>query len=95
MLATMPRTTLTGSLPGKSIDDVATMQDFVRVLVEIAVADYTAEQLFADDALNDCLRLVLGKNLGLYDFGGTPWPEDRLTRAVRSELDALRATMRH
>src|SRR5690242_19888025 len=71
MLATMPRTTLIGSLPGEPIDDTATMQDFVRLLVEIAVADYTAEQLFADAALNDCLRLILAKNRGLHDFGGT------------------------
>jgi len=95
MLVTMPRTTLIGSLPGKSIEDIATMQDFVRVLVEIVVADYTAEQLFADDALNDCLRLVLAKNRGLHDFGGTPWPEDSLARAARSHLDGLRAAKRH
>jgi len=95
MLATMPRTTLIGSLPGEPIDDTATTQDFVRLLVEIAVADYTAEQLFADAALNDCLRLVLAKNRGLHDFGGTPWPEDGLAQAARSHLCALRAAKRH
>ena len=95
MLATMPRTTLIGPLPGKSTDDGATMQDFVRVLIEIAIADYSTEQLFADGALSDCLRLVLAKNRGLHDFGGTPWPEDRLAQAARSHLTALRAAKRH
>ncbi len=91
----MPRTTLIGSSPGKSMDDTATMQDFVRVLVDIAIADFATEQLFADDALNVCLRLILAKNRGLLDFGGTPWPEDRLTQMARSHLTELRAAKRH
>ena len=91
----MPRTTLIGPLPGQPMDDNATMQNFARVLVEIAAADYTAEQLFADDASNDCVRLVLAKNRGLHDFGGAPWPEDSLAQAARSHLNALRAARRH
>jgi hypothetical protein len=95
MLTTMPRTTPIGPSPGRSIDDNATMQDFVRVLIEIAIADYPTEQLFADDALNDCLRLILAKNRALHDFGGTPWPENRLTQATQSHLNALRTAKRH
>jgi hypothetical protein len=76
-------------------DDNATMQDFVRVLVEIAVAEYTAEQLFAEDALGVCLRLVRAKNRGLNDLGGTPWPEGRLAEAVRIHLNELRAAKRN
>jgi hypothetical protein len=94
-LPTMPRTTLTELTSAKSTDDTATMQEFVRVLVEIAIADRSTEQLFADDALDDCLRLILAKNRGLADFGGTSWPEDRLAQTARSHLDALRAAKRH
>jgi hypothetical protein len=61
MLATMPRTTPFGSFPAKSIDDLATKDDFVRALIEIAIADRSAEQLFADETLNECLRLILAK----------------------------------
>jgi hypothetical protein len=91
----MPRKMLIEPLAGRSTDDNATMQDFVRVLIEIAIAEHSAEQLFAGDALNDCLRLVLAKNRGLDDFGGAPWPEDRLTQAARSHFNALRAAKRH
>ena len=94
-LTTMPRTTLIGPASAKSADDNATMHDFVRVLVEIATADCSAEQLFADDALHDCLRLIQAKNRGLLDFGGTPWPEDLLTQVARSHFTALRMAKRH
>jgi hypothetical protein len=95
MLITMPRTTFIGPSPSKPIDDNATMQDFARVLVEIAVADYSAEQLFADNTLNDCLRLILAKNRSLHEFGGTPWPKASLVQAARCHLTALRAAKRH
>jgi len=91
----MPRTTLIGPPLVQPTDDNAAMQDFVRVLVDIAAADYTAEQLFADDALHDCLRVVLAKNRGLPDFGGNPWPEACLVQAARSHLNALRVAKRH
>jgi hypothetical protein len=94
-LTMMPRTTLIGRSSANSADDNATMHDFIRVLVEIATADCSAEQLFADDALNDCLRLILAKNRGLLDLGGTPWPEDLLTQVARSHFTALRMAQRH
>jgi hypothetical protein len=71
------------------------MQEFVRVLVEITIADCSPEQLFAEDVLSDCLRLILAKNRSLPDFGGTSWPEHRLAQMARSHLDALRAAKRH
>jgi hypothetical protein len=91
----MRRTTQIDSPLAKVNDDNAAMMDFVRVLVEIAVAEYTAEQLFAEDALNVCLRLVRVKNRGLYEFGGDPWPEGRLAEAARIHLHELRAAKRN
>jgi hypothetical protein len=90
----MPRPTLIESLPEPAVDH-ATMTDFVSTLVEIAVAGRSAEQLFADAALNDCLRFVLMKNRALQDFGIQPWPEASMAEAVRSHFDRLRAAKRH
>lgn len=95
MLITMRRTMQIESPLAKIEDDNAAMKDFVRVLVEIAVAEYTAEQLFAEDALNVCLRLVRAKNRGLHDFGGSPWPEGRLLDAARTHLNEMRAAKRN
>lgn len=72
-------------------DDNGAMTEFVRALVEIAVIDYTSEQLFADDALNGCLRLILAKNARLVQFGGKPWPEGLLMQEARFHLRRLRA----
>ena len=91
----MPRTTFIGSFPGEPVDDTATMMDFVHSLVEIAVADRSPEQLFAEATLNDCLHFVLTKNSGLNEFGNDPWPEASVAWAVRSHLDRLRAAKRH
>ena len=71
------------------------MTDFVGALVEIAVADRSTEQLFADKALTDCLRFVLMKNRSLHDIGGDPWPEASVAEAVRSHLSKLRAAKRN
>jgi hypothetical protein len=86
----MPRNTLIGSSLGQPAADHATMADFVCALVEIAVADHSTEQLFAETALTHCLRFVLKKNRGLDDFGGDPWPEASVAKAVRSHLNKLR-----
>jgi hypothetical protein len=91
----MRRTTTIGTPLGRAIDDDAAMHQFVSVLVEIALADYAADQLFGDEVLNDCLRFVLAKNRGLEDLGGDPWPERPLVQAIRSHLQALRAAKRN
>jgi hypothetical protein len=87
----MRRTKQVESPPGGATDDNAAMTEFVRTLVELAVTDYSSEQLFADDALNFCLQLVLAKNQGLHYLGGRPWPEGLLAQAARSHLNRLRA----
>jgi hypothetical protein len=91
----MRRTTLTGTPPGKAIDEHATMMQFVSVLVEIALAGYGPDELFGDEVLDDCLEFILAKNRGLRDLGGDPWPEHRLVDAARSHLNALRAAKRN
>jgi hypothetical protein len=95
MLVQMRRTTTVRTPPGRAIDDDATMHQFVSALVEIALADYAADQLFGDEVLNDCLQFILSKNRGLEDFGGHPWPERRMVQAIRSHLNALRAAKRN
>ena len=95
MLITMRRMIQIESPLADVEDDNATMQDFVRVLVEIAVAEYTPEQLFAEDAVRVCVQLVRAKNRGLREFGGDPWPEGRLVDAARTHLSELRAAKRN
>lgn len=91
ILVLMRRTKQIGSPQGAATDDNAAMTEFVRALAEIAVVDYTSEQLFADDALSGCLQLILAKNEVLDQFGGKPWPEGLLTQEARSHLGRLRA----
>lgn len=91
----MRRTTPTDIPSDKAIGDNSTMHHFVRILVDVIVADGTIEQLFADEALDLCLWLIFAKNRGLHEFGGDPWPEEDLAQAARSHLDELRAARRH
>jgi hypothetical protein len=91
----MPRHILIGSSHGQPVANDAPMKDFVCALVEIVVAERSTEQLFADQALTDCLWFVLMKNRSLHDFGGDPWPEASVAEAVRSHLGKLRAAKRN
>lgn len=80
---------------GEAIDDHATMKHFVRILIDVIVADCTTEQLLSEETSRLCLRLILAKNRGLHEFGGDPWSEDDLARAARFHLNQLRAAKRH
>ncbi|MGC2082674.1 MAG: hypothetical protein WA702_04845 [Bradyrhizobium sp.] len=80
---------------GGTTDDNAALTEFVRALVELTAAACSSEQLFADDALDGCLRLILAKNQALDHFGRAPWPEGLVVQATRSQLDRLRTARLH